>query len=550
MNTADRNNAAVKSSGETASNPFAENSDTASNNELLQIFYEISLAIGDSLVQRTMLSKSLSTYLKKLECSMGAVIQAKTEGGTLNFDIAYSIPRNFERQASDYEEIIRKQGPEVAKEGLDVIKGKQADNYYYIMSLSDIGLLFLLKPHAPLEDHIIDALRPLNTKLGKAFRACLQSEAYIQNNQQFMQMTNMLPGILFEIDTSKRITFINKRTYEIFKTIDSDQFKPKTIYELFKKDEIPKLDDLFSKIEEGTALVSADSWMQTMRGTLLPVSLNLSPINRDQQIVGFRGIATDISERIKYENKQKQLLKKLSENIREMNCLYGISRLTSDSDLSLDEIFNEGVNIIPGSFEKEDLISAEIKFQEQRYESRDFHSTDNWIYSDIFINGEKAGNVSVFAPEEYAFQKHEKELLEALGHQFGNIASKMTIEEERTRLYNNLMEDLDTAQSVQNFLLPAWFINDDDILFSSDYSPSSKIGGDLFDMIRLDNDSYVMYIGDISGHGVQAALTMTAVKSIINMTLEQDDIYKHPEKVISTLNSFLSKELFDENYMT
>jgi len=43
---------------------------------------------------------------------------------------------------------------------------------------------------------------------------------------------------------------------------------------------------------------------------------------------------------------------------------------------------------------------------------------------------------------------------------------------------------------------------------------------------------------------------MTAVKSIINITLQEEDLYREPHAVVTKLNAFLSAELFHENYMT
>jgi len=71
-------------------------------------------------------------------------------------------------------------------------------------------------------------------------------------------------------------------------------------------------------------------------------------------------------------------------------------------------------------------------------------------------------------------------------------------------------------------------------------------------MIPLDDGKYVIYIADISGHGVQAALIMTAVKSIINMVVDNEkDNFPSPSKIINRLNQILTREIFKSgNYMT
>ncbi|MDY6916316.1 MAG: SpoIIE family protein phosphatase [Candidatus Cloacimonadota bacterium] len=121
---------------------------------------------------------------------------------------------------------------------------------------------------------------------------------------------------------------------------------------------------------------------------------------------------------------------------------------------------------------------------------------------------------------------------------------------ELTKLNRSLLQELEIAESVQTYLLPNWLMLEKNIIFSSTYTPSKKVGGDLFDMIPVSDSEYVVYVGDISGHGVQAALIMTAVKSTINMLIENEKNNIKPYFIVNRLNKILIKELFPDNYMT
>jgi len=112
------------------------------------------------------------------------------------------------------------------------------------------------------------------------------------------------------------------------------------------------------------------------------------------------------------------------------------------------------------------------------------------------------------------------------------------------------MDDLEIAQTIQKSILPPWFHLYGDIMISSNYYPWSKIGGDLFDCIMLPDNRYVVYIADISGHGIQAALTMTAVKAIFSMVIRAAENDPSPQTVVTRLNHVLSTRLFQDNYMT
>lgn len=131
-----------------------------------------------------------------------------------------------------------------------------------------------------------------------------------------------------------------------------------------------------------------------------------------------------------------------------------------------------------------------------------------------------------------------------------DINERKKSQEERDELYNSLLSELETAASVQSFFLPDWICIEEKLLFSNNYTPSTNVGGDLFDIINLDSDRFVVYMGDISGHGVQGALIMTAVKATIKMLVEKMAVDIRPSEIINQLNRLLTKDLFHNNYLT
>ncbi|HNX00446.1 MAG TPA: response regulator [Candidatus Cloacimonadota bacterium] len=131
-----------------------------------------------------------------------------------------------------------------------------------------------------------------------------------------------------------------------------------------------------------------------------------------------------------------------------------------------------------------------------------------------------------------------------------NILRSKAVEKERREIYLALVEDLQTASRIQELMLPKWIYVEDDVIFSSHYASSQLVGGDLFEKFKIAKNQYIVYIGDISGHGVQAALLMTGVKSVIKVIVENEKRDLHLPTLITRLNETLSKELFLNNYMT
>jgi phosphoserine phosphatase RsbU/P len=118
------------------------------------------------------------------------------------------------------------------------------------------------------------------------------------------------------------------------------------------------------------------------------------------------------------------------------------------------------------------------------------------------------------------------------------------------KLNKSLLKELEVAENVQSYLKPQWLSLDDNVVFSATYTPSKKIGGDFSDTINISEGKYVTYVGDISNHGVQAALIMSAVKATINMVIESEKDNLQPHYIIRRVNNIISKELFPNNYLT
>lgn len=89
---------------------------------------------------------------------------------------------------------------------------------------------------------------------------------------------------------------------------------------------------------------------------------------------------------------------------------------------------------------------------------------------------------------------------------------------ERTKELNEkneqLLEDLRMAQKVQHGMIPNKDTLPDikEIKFGTKYIALESIGGDLYDVIKLDEGKYGLLIADVSGHGVPAALVSSMAK--------------------------------------
>jgi sigma-B regulation protein RsbU (phosphoserine phosphatase) len=78
---------------------------------------------------------------------------------------------------------------------------------------------------------------------------------------------------------------------------------------------------------------------------------------------------------------------------------------------------------------------------------------------------------------------------------------------------------LATARQIQAGLLPKSPMKHTGIELAVSSEPSSRVGGDYFDFIRIDSKSTAFVVGDVSGHGIGPALIMSNVRAHLRSLL-------------------------------
>jgi sigma-B regulation protein RsbU (phosphoserine phosphatase) len=78
-----------------------------------------------------------------------------------------------------------------------------------------------------------------------------------------------------------------------------------------------------------------------------------------------------------------------------------------------------------------------------------------------------------------------------------------------------LDEDLVSAAEIQKSLLPQKIDSAENLEVAWEFEPCEHMGGDIFNMFQLDDDHWGIYMLDVSGHGVQAAMVTVSVSQFL-----------------------------------
>jgi len=110
--------------------------------------------------------------------------------------------------------------------------------------------------------------------------------------------------------------------------------------------------------------------------------------------------------------------------------------------------------------------------------------------------------------------------------------------------YQQIDQELELAQRIQVSFLPHSLPDIPRIRFAAHYLMCGRVGGDFYDVFRLDENHVGLYVADAMGHGVPASLLTIFVKKGVKV---KEVFGKHyrlvpPGEVLSRLN----KDLIDQ----
>jgi sigma-B regulation protein RsbU (phosphoserine phosphatase) len=126
--------------------------------------------------------------------------------------------------------------------------------------------------------------------------------------------------------------------------------------------------------------------------------------------------------------------------------------------------------------------------------------------------------------------QHELEMLDVIEAQRELLSTQRALAASQKALALELKQ----AEEYVRSLLPLRLSGD--VATDWSYVPSSQLGGDLFGYHWLDADRLTMYLFDVAGHGVGAALMSSAIaEPLRRQSLPKTD-FAQPDRVLAALN--------------
>ncbi len=361
----------------------------------------------------------------------------------------------------------------------------------------------------------------------------------LQSSYVFLEtIMNSAIDTIFVLDSRGVIIMANSRAekltgYSVVEIIgmSSSQLVPGAVFDEVKK-YFSSHKEKWRIIEQKTTLVRKDAVEKKIKYRLVPLF-------QHKKLRGIIGSAEDITEQSMVEGELRKLIQAVEQSPAtvvitdtEGNIEYVNPKFTQLTGYESDEVIGKNPRIMKSGSQPREFYEELWKTIKDGHEWRgEFHNLKKdggafWEFSSISPVKNDNGAITHFVAvkEDITERKQAEDAL---------IES-----ENRLRVRNDIIEnDLKNAQTIQKALLPKDVPNKDGFLVHYRYIPLDTVGGDFFTFHDIDHDSFSVFVGDVTGHGVSAAL-FTALLKFTTQKINEN-LYTSPADYILHINNEL-----------
>ncbi|NLC07738.1 MAG: pyruvate, phosphate dikinase [Syntrophomonadaceae bacterium] len=157
----------------------------------------------------------------------------------------------------------------------------------------------------------------------------------------------------------------------------------------------------------------------------------------------------------KWEFSGEHSLDFLKERAKELNCLYQVDEILDNQRLSLPEIFNQIVQVIPAGWQFPEICQARIIYENSSYQTPGFSTSPRSLSSPIKVEGKVVGKIEVVYTsevpkrEEGYFLDKEQQLIRTIAQRIGQTIFARHMEQVLEE-WNNYKLGINGSQGTSN----------------------------------------------------------------------------------------------------
>lgn len=139
-----------------------------------------------------------------------------------------------------------------------------------------------------------------------------------------------------------------------------------------------------------------------------------------------------------------------------------------------------------------------------------------------------------------------KDEISTLAKAFNKMAADLEVSTKAMLYKERVAKELEMAAKIQKELLPKQIPASAGLDIAAGLLPAEEIGGDCYDFIKPNDQNLLMYLGDVTGHGVPSGIVVSIANALIYNYAEEPDM----KKILLSVNRILKEKTSSNMFMT
>jgi PAS domain S-box-containing protein len=264
-------------------------------------------------------------------------------------------------------------------------------------------------------------------------------QALLREHKCCQALLDMLPAGYLMTDASGVVREANRGAATIL-SVQRDSLVGKPVQGYVAEEDRKAFRSQLARLRKASRLQDWEVHLLPQKGGPLPAVISIQTVRDGEgKRVGLCWLIRDLTAHKQTEEALRKRTHEMGERVKELNCLYAFSNLLEVPGISLPEVLQGLVDIIPPGWQYPEMACARLLFQDQVFKTANFRETRWKQSSPIRVRGERVGTLEVYYLErkpkcdEGPFLQGERDLLNALAGRMGRTIDRKRAEEDLQR---------------------------------------------------------------------------------------------------------------------
>ncbi len=329
-----------------------------------------------------------------------------------------------------------------------------------------------------------------------------------------------LPDIIMELDTGNVYRWANKAGVKFFgeDVVGKDA-------SFFCENETGSCGDFLSQLNSDGSKTLVESWQRRRDGEMRLMDWSCSPLKDDDgAVTGAYVTARDITEKTLIDEQIRQHNRILNDTIESLTHPFYVLDINTYEIVMANKAtaiygdITEGSTCYALTHNRETPCGG----SEHTCPIAEVRRTKRPVTLE-HIHFDRDGNPRHIEVHGHPILNDEGDVVQMIEYGL-DITERKKAEEELLQANKRMKDDLEAAAEIQKSLLPPKYAEIDRVRVASAFEPCDELGGDVFNVFKLDEKHLGVYILDVSGHGLSASLLSVTLSRILSPTQDQTSL--------------------------